>query len=123
MKAIGNVQTVGGTHFVDRGSLLGFLDAMITANSVEEALQRRLIDAEPAPRPKALQITLPEDLRRAMLPDLPANVTLAPGRIEITAESATGMVESLFALAMVMQNDLERWQRADRTATERAGGG
>ncbi len=47
-----------------------------------------------------------------MLPDLPPNVTLAPGRIEITADSASAMIKSLIALAMVMQNDLERWQRA-----------
>ena len=110
MKAIGNVQTIGGTHFVDRASLLGFLDNMITADSVEEALHQRLAEAEPAPRPRLLQVSLPDDLRRAMLPDLPSNVTLSPGRIEITADSAIGMVESLFALAMIMQNDLDRWQ-------------
>ena len=112
IKAIGNVQTVGGAHFVDRASLLGFLNDMIVADSVEGALQQRLARAEPAPRPKALQVSLPEDLRHAMLPDLPGNVTLSTGRIEITADTAVGMVESLFALAMVMQNDLERWQKA-----------
>ncbi len=31
MKAIGGVQTVGATHFVDRASLLAFLDEMIVA--------------------------------------------------------------------------------------------
>lgn len=112
MKAVGNVQTVGAAHFVDRSSLLTFLDEMIAADSVEAALQRRLAAAEPPPRPKALQVSLPDDLRRAMLPDLPANVTLSPGRIEITADTAIGMVESLFALAMIMQNDLDRWQQA-----------
>ena len=54
-------------------------------------------------------MSLSEDLRHAMLPDLPGNVTLAPGRIEITADSATAMVESLFTLAMIMQNGLDRW--------------
>ena len=112
MKAIGNVQTVGAAHFVDRNSLLSFLDAMIAADSVEAALQQRLATAEPPPRPKALRVSLPEDLRRAMLPDLPANVSLSPGRIEITADTALTMVESLFTLALVMQNDLDRWQKA-----------
>ncbi len=112
MKAIGNVQTVGAAHFVDRNSLLSFLDDMIAADSVEAALQQRLATSEPPPRPKALRVSLPEDLRRAMLPDLPANVSLSPGRIEITADTAVAMVESLFALAMVMQNDLGRWQKA-----------
>ena len=111
MKAIGGVQAVGGTHFIERSALLEFLEAMIAADSVEAALAARLARAEPAPRSKALRVSLPEDLRGAMLPDLPRNVTLSPGRIEITAPTAAGMVEALMTLALVMQNDLERWQR------------
>ena len=38
MKAIGEVQTVGASHFVERTSLLRFLDQMILADSVEDAL-------------------------------------------------------------------------------------
>ncbi len=111
MKAIGGVQSVGASHFVDRSSLLEFLDEMITAESVEAAFQKRLIGANPAPRPKPLQVSLPDDLRHAMLPDLPGNVTLEPGRIEIRADSAEAMVESLFTLALIMQNDLDRWSQ------------
>lgn len=68
MKAVGGIQVVGGTHFVDRGALLDFLDAMIAADSVEAALAARLAGAEPAPRSKALRVSLPDDLRHAMLP-------------------------------------------------------
>lgn len=110
MKAIGEVQSVGGAHFVQRPALLAFLDAMITAPSVEEGLRERLQEAEVPPRTKSLRVSLPEDLRRARLPDLPANISLAPGRIEITADTAVDMLESLFALAMVMQNDLDHFQ-------------
>ncbi len=110
MKAIGEVQSVGGAHFVDRPSLLAFLDSMIKAPSVDEAMRARLATAEPVPRPKALKVSLPADLRNAMLPDLPANITLEPGRLEIRAENAVGMLESLLALAMVMRNDLDRFQ-------------
>ena len=39
MKAIGEVQAVGGTHFVDRTSLLAFLDQMIAAECVDDALR------------------------------------------------------------------------------------
>ena len=112
MKAIGEVQTVGAAHFVDRASLLTFLDEMIAAESIEEALRQKITRAEPPPRSKAIRISLPADLRRAMLPDLPSNVTLAPGRIEITAGSPSGLVEALATLAMVMQNDFDRWERA-----------
>ena len=109
MKAIGEVQSVAGAHFVDRPALLAFLDQMIKAPSVENAMRDRLARAEPV-RPKALRISLPADLRHAMLPDLPANITLKPGRLEIQAETAEAMLESLVALAMVMTNDLERFR-------------
>ena len=112
MKAVGEVQAVGGAHFVERPALLAFLDAMIAAPSVEEALRQRLLEAEAPPRPKTLRVSLPEDLRRARLPDLPANISLSPGRLEITASTAVAMLESLLALAMVMQNDLDRFQAA-----------
>lgn len=112
MKAIGEIQAVGGAHFVERPALLAFLDAMIAAPSVEEALRERLAEAEPVGRPKTLKVSLPEDLRRARMPDLPANVALSPGRIEITAGTAIGMLESLVALALVMQNDLDRFRDA-----------
>lgn len=118
-KAIGAVQAVAGAHFVDRPSLLAFLDAMIKAPSVDEAMRARLAGAEPVPRPKALRVSLPSDLRNAMLPDLPANISLQPGRLEIRAETAEGMLESLVALAVVMQNDLERFRAAIDTSPAR----
>lgn len=112
MRAIGAIQTVGASHFVERASLLAFLDDMISADSVEEAFRNKLAGAEPVPKPKALRVTLPEGLRNVMLQDLPTNVRLSPGRIEITGSSAATIVEALVSLAMVMQNDLIRWKQA-----------
>ena len=108
MKAIGEIQSVGAAHFVERSSLLAFLDEMIEAPSVEEALRQRVLEAEAPPAPKTLRVTLPHDLRNVMLRDLPENIRLSPGRLEITAASAVLMLESLAILAQVMQNDLEQ---------------
>ena len=119
MKAIGEVQNVAGAHFVERPALLAFLDAMIAAPSVDEALRARLAGAEPVPRPKALRVSLPADLRHVMLPDLPPNITLEPGRLEVRAGTAESMLESLVALAMVMQNDLDRFKDLVENARER----
>ncbi len=110
MKAIGEVQSIGGAHFIERLALLRFLDQMIAAPSVEQSLRDRVLEAEPVPKPKTLRMTIPADLRHAMLPDLPSNITLEPGRLEVRAETATAMLESLFTLAMIMQNDLDRFQ-------------
>ncbi len=112
MKAIGEVQTVGAAHFIDRPSLLGFLNAMIEAPSVDEALRTRILEADPPPKPKTMRISLPGDLRSAMVPDLPPNIVLGPGRIEIMADTAEGMLESLVVLALTMQNDLDRFAAA-----------
>ncbi len=110
MKAIGNIQPIGATHFIDRASLLEFLDVMIAAPNVEEGLRDRLAAAEPAPARKRMKVSLPQDLRHAMLPDLPSNIALSTGLLEIRSQTAVEMLESLIALAMIMQNDLDRFQ-------------
>jgi hypothetical protein len=112
MKAIGEVESVAGAHFVERPALLSFLDEMIAADSVEDALRARMAAAIPVPRPKTLRVALAAGLRHAMLPDLPPSITLAPGRLEIRANTAEAMLESLATLAMVLQNDLDRFQAA-----------
>lgn len=110
MKAVGEVQPVGGAHFVERSSLLGFLDEMLAAPELEAALRERLLEAAAPPRPKSLRVALPADLRTATVKDLPANIRLSSGRLEITANSAEGIIEGLLLLAQVMQNDLLKVQ-------------
>ncbi|AFL89343.1 hypothetical protein Terro_3113 [Terriglobus roseus DSM 18391] len=106
MKAIGEVQAVGGAHFVDRTSLLAFLDEMIAADLVENALRHRLLEAEAPPAPKPLRVALPAGLRNVMLRDLPENIKLTTGRLEISAPDTIGMLENLALLAQALQNDL-----------------
>ena len=110
MKTIGEVQPVGGAHFVERSSLLSFLDAMIDAPDFDQAFRSRILEADAPPSPKPLRIALPADLRSIMLRDLPAHISLSPGRLEITADSAVAMLESLALLAQAMQNDLAQVQ-------------
>jgi hypothetical protein len=106
MKAIGEVQTVAGAHFVERVGLLDFLEAMIGAPDLDQALRARIREAASPPSSKPLRVALPHDLRSVMVRDLPANISLSKGRLEITAESTTSLLESLALLAQAMQNDL-----------------
>ena len=108
MKAIGPVQSVGGAHFLDRAALLAFLDAMILAPSVEDTLRERVLEAEAPPVPRPLRVSLPQDLRNLMLRDLPANIALTQGHLEITAASTESLLESLVLLSQALTNDLER---------------
>lgn len=107
MKAVGEVQTVGGAHFVDRAYLLDFLDEMVAADLVEEALSRRLERATPILRPAPLRIPLPQDLRRVTLSDLPPTVEVRQGEIRITGANAEKVVEGLLIVAQVLKNDLD----------------
>jgi hypothetical protein len=71
MKAIGEIQPVAGAHFVERPAILDFLDAMMEAPSIDQALRARLQDAGAPPRPRLLKVALPPDLRSATIRDLP----------------------------------------------------
>ena len=44
--------------------------------------------------------------------DLPSGVRLSPGKLEITADSFEGIVQNLFVLAQVLQNDMAGVQLA-----------
>ena len=110
MKAIGEVQPVAGAHFVERGALLAFLNEMIEAPDMEQALRERAREAAPPPRPKPLRVSLPNDLRTATVKDLPESIRLSPGRLEIVGTSTESVLEGLVLLAQVMQNDLMQVQ-------------
>ena len=112
MKAIGEVQTVGGTHFVDRTSLLRFLDEMTAADSVEAALRNRLLEADAPPSPRPLRVALPADLRSVTVRDLPDSIRLSAGRLEIDAPTTEAMLENLVLLAQAMTNDLGGFRAA-----------
>ena len=107
MKAIGEVQNIGGTYLVDRVSLLRFLESLEQADNPETARRERLLLSEPVPHPHHLKFTLPEDLRSVMLRDLPQEIVLTEGRLEITGRDATEVLERLLLLSRALQNDLD----------------
>jgi hypothetical protein len=106
LRAIGEVQNVGGTHLVARAALLSFLEGMEQAEDPEVAQREKMLLAEPAPRPRFLKFTLPEELRSVMVRDLPMEISLSPGRLEIVGENAEQILERLVLLSKALQNDL-----------------
>jgi hypothetical protein len=107
MKAVGEIQNVGGTYAIDRPALLAFLENLEKAEDIEAKRREKLFLAEPVPRPRFLRNTLSEDLRSVMVRDLPPEITLEHGRLEITGANAEQIVERLWLLAAAMQNDLD----------------
>jgi len=113
MKLIGNVQSIGSTHFLDRSSLLLFLDEAIAADRVSEAVARRQLVVEPPPSSKnrrSLRFALPRDLRSVMARDLPPNIELSGGLLSIRGNDAMDIVRSLHLVAQALENDLDTMQ-------------
>lgn len=110
-RAIGEVQTVAGAHFVDRASLIAFLDEMIEAPSVEKALRMRLIDSPSPPRRRSLKVPIPADLRNAMVTDLPDHIQVIPGELTIRVSDLENLLESLAIFAKILENDFAGVQK------------
>jgi hypothetical protein len=113
MKLIGNVQSIGSTHFLDRASLLQFLDEVISADRITDAVARRHLVAEPPPSRKGqrvLKLSLPRDLRSVMARDLPSNIQFSAGSLLIRGGDAMEIVRCLHLIAQAFQNDLDTMQ-------------
>jgi hypothetical protein len=104
-RAIGEVQTVAGAHFVDRFSLMAFLDAMIAAPSVDEALRMRLLEATAPPRRRSLKMTLSPDQRCVMARELPPHIRISVGEVTIQVSRMEDLLESLALFARALEND------------------
>ena len=110
MRTIGGVQNVGGTHLVDRETLMEFLDRSLASEDLSTTVHALRLEAGPAPQPQPLTFALPEDLRCVMADDLPAHIQLTPGQLVITGENAEEIIEGLYLLAQALQNDLSTIQ-------------
>jgi hypothetical protein len=107
MKAIGEIQNIGGVHLIDRNSLLAFLDQIDHSENPEIAHREKILLAEPVPRPRHIKNTLPQGLRSIMLRDLPPEITIDHGRLEIVGDNAEEVLSRLLLLAQAIQNDMD----------------
>ncbi len=109
MKLIGDLHLIGGTHVLDRSSLLAFLEEVLAAPSVAEGVARRWLALEPVPDGRGLRqlhTALPPDLHSIMARHLPPTITFQPGSLVISGASSTEILENLVLLAQALQNDL-----------------
>lgn len=107
MKAIGNVDNLGGKHVVSRDSIISYLEAMIQADDLSLEHRARLDMAEPVARPRGIPVSVPDDLRHIMIRDLPQEVAIEPGHIHVRGADPIAVIENLLRLAHALQNDLD----------------
>jgi hypothetical protein len=106
MRAIGSIDVLGTLHTVSRTSLLTYLEGMILADNLELSHRERVNNFDPAPRRKAITVSVPPEMRSVMVSDLPPEVHLGPGRVEVSGDTVVQIVERLVLLGLALQNDL-----------------
>lgn len=103
MRTIGDVQRIG--PFVLREKILRFLDKTDEAVDLYSTVRSLQAEARPVPVRKPLRINLDDDSSVVTADQLPANVILEPGRLEITGASAQEIYRGLAMLARAVEFD------------------
>ena len=118
MRAIGGITNIAGKHLVERSAVVEFLETMLAAENLEAAFRQRL---EAAPRPpdgRRLLLPVPRGLEHVRFKDLPPEIRVSPGRLEIVGNGLE-IMERLVILAKAMETDetpfLAEWNRSDDT--------
>jgi hypothetical protein len=106
VRAVGDVTVLGTLHTISRTSLLGYLESLIQSDNIELSHRERVMNVDPAPRRKAITVSVPAEMRSIMVRDLPPEVHLEAGRIEVTGTTVEQIVERLVLLGLALQNDL-----------------
>lgn len=103
---LGSLPTVkvGTAYMVKREDLLAFLNEVNEADDPHEALSRTREEKAGVSR-RALRNLVRHDIEPASLASLTSDVTLDMGRLEIRFASAYQLVESLWAIASILQGD------------------
>ena len=118
MRAIGGVTNIAGKHLVDRSAVVEFLETMIAAENLEEAFRDRLEAAPRPPNGRRLLLPIPKDFEHVRFKDLPPEIRVSPGRLEIVGNGLE-IMERLVILAKAMETDetpfLAEWNRSDDT--------
>jgi hypothetical protein len=107
MKAVGEIDNIGGVYTLPRAALIAYLERMIKADDPGAEHNQLIATSSPVPRPRRLQVSVPDDLRSVMVSDLPSGITIDQGRIEIVGRNTEEVLQSLYILAQALQNDLD----------------
>jgi hypothetical protein len=109
---------LGRTFVVPRESVIEFLARQPTCERLEQAEAQKqrvaefLGEARQALTLPRISLPLPTKLSEITFAGLPPGIELTPGRLSIQFESATGLLEKLFALAQAFANDFESLEAA-----------
>ena len=115
-------ERVGSSGLADRDALVTHLQRLAEGDEAyyEHRRRRRFTDIlaqwqkDRRERPRLL-VEAPLQILTQEFKNLPAGVTVEPGRITVTFEQPQHALEKLLSLAMAISNDLDRFERQVRS--------
>ncbi len=124
IRAVGNVHKIGTSYFVERQDLLALLEKTTKRQSVTAEFRRNLLAFQP-PRRRPIPFTLDDQHRVTRAEDLPANIQLEQGRLEIRGADRDDILRGLKLLISALENDFEAvtsyWDPVDDNRSEETG--
>lgn len=113
MRATSNIENLGAVHVVSKYALLDLIDKLIAADNPDRVLASMLDAAPPAPVTKPIKVPIPEQFKSVGLNELPDNIVIEPGRLEIKGDAMV-ILQSLALLARALESDLDFAQFSER---------
>ena len=124
IRAVGQVHKIGTSYFVEREDLLALLEKTTKRQSVTAEFRRNLLQFQP-PRRRPITFTLDDQHRVTRADDLPTNIRLEPGYLEIRGADSDDILRSLKLLISALENDFEGvsscWDRVGENRSEEPG--
>lgn len=116
MHRLGGYQS-GRTFLVERVALVAALEEMAASENYSfEAGRRERVSAKldalrREAKARAVIVPVAPDVWSREIADLPATVTLSPGRLEITCRGAEDLLRQLMELAQAVGNDYDGFEK------------
>lgn len=101
---------VNGSYLAEREGLLAFLDRISETDDVT-TLMRRLKAEKRAPSRRSVRTMVRRDTAPVSLAGMPDTLKLERGRMEINFETIEELVQTLYVLARILDDDLEEVAR------------
>ena len=99
---------VNGSYLAEREGLLAFLDKVAETEDVT-SLMRQLRIEKRTPTRRSVRSMVRRDASPASLAGIPNTLRLARGHLEINFETMEELVETLYTLARILDDDLEEF--------------
>jgi len=124
LRAVGKVHRIGTSYFVERQDLLALLEKTTKRQSVTAEFRRNLLAFQP-PRRRPIPFALDDQHRVTRAEDLPANIQLEQGRLEIRGADRDDILRSLKLFISALENDFEGvtsyWDPVGESRSEEVG--